>query len=368
MVVSKTLRSSRADPTKKVGKAVAKRGDVRKNCEIAESRGSPSAGPSVRSGWGSLRRETVKEMFLEDVELFVDVVGVPDWASGNEMRVVLKRVQLTFFMFRRNSLHHDYRHATGGFCQYSRRFIISISGTISLRIGKQPQKIGLSIGIDVTLSGLQIANGWIKISRVKHVVSPPVKIFMGVDKFENEGLIKWGWPEDVWFHVDKLSSAHVYLRLQPGQSIDDIPAAVLEDCAQLVKANSIQGNKMNNIEVVYTMWANLKKTAGMEVGQVGFYKDKEVMKIKVEKRINEVINRLNKTKEEKNADLQAERECRDRLEREDKKRLLREQKERSKDDEKKRREQAELRSYSSLMSEDKMRSNLENDEDSDEFM
>lgn len=31
----------------------------------------------------------------------------------------------------------------------------------------------------------------------------------------DEDLIKWGWPEDVWFHVDKVSSAHVYLRLQP---------------------------------------------------------------------------------------------------------------------------------------------------------
>lgn len=30
----------------------------------------------------------------------------------------------------------------------------------------------------------------------------------------DEDLIKWGWPEDVWFHVDKHSSAHVYLRLQ----------------------------------------------------------------------------------------------------------------------------------------------------------
>lgn len=30
----------------------------------------------------------------------------------------------------------------------------------------------------------------------------------------DEDLIKWGWPEDVWFHVDKVSSAHVYLRLK----------------------------------------------------------------------------------------------------------------------------------------------------------
>jgi hypothetical protein len=45
----------------------------------------------------------------------------------------------------------------------------------------------------------------------------------------------------VWFHVDKLSSAHVYLRLPPGLAWDAIPEPVLADCAQLVKANSIEG-------------------------------------------------------------------------------------------------------------------------------
>jgi uncharacterized phage protein gp47/JayE len=49
----------------------------------------------------------------------------------------------------------------------------------------------------------------------------------------------------------------------------------LEDAAQLVKANSIDGNKMNDIEVVYTIWTNLKKTNSMETGQVGFHKEKE---------------------------------------------------------------------------------------------
>ena len=47
------------------------------------------------------------------------------------------------------------------------------------------------------------------------------------------------------FHVDKLSSAHVYLRLKEGETLDDIPANVLEDAAQLVKANSIQVHKLN---------------------------------------------------------------------------------------------------------------------------
>lgn len=36
------------------------------------------------------------------------------------------------------------------------------------------------------------------------------------------------------------------------------------------------GCKMNNINVVYTAWANLKKTGDMDVGQIGFYQQKEV--------------------------------------------------------------------------------------------
>lgn len=83
-----------------------------------------------------------------------------------------------------------------------------------------------------------------------------------------------------------------------GQTISDIPAVVIDDAAQLVKANSIVGNKTNNIDVVYTMWENLKKTPDMEAGQVAYFKEKEVYKVHVDKRINEVVNRLNKTKRE----------------------------------------------------------------------
>ncbi|KAL3283287.1 hypothetical protein HHI36_006436 [Cryptolaemus montrouzieri] len=199
------------------------------------------------------------------------------------------------------------------------------------------------------------------------IASPPVTLFMGLDKYENEDLIKWGWPEDVWFHVDKVSSAHVYLRLRPGQTIDDIPSAVLEDAAQLVKANSIMGNKMNDVDVVYTMWSNLKKTQGMEVGQVAFHKEKEVRKIKVTKRINEIVNRLNKTKKEEQVDFRAEREKRDRLEREDKKKLLRDEQEKKKELEKKKKEEAELRGYNTLMSSENM-SKYDDGNDSDDFM
>jgi hypothetical protein len=43
------------------------------------------------------------------------------------------------------------------------------------------------------------------------------------------------------FHVDDLSSAHVYLRLPPGMAFEDIDKTLVQECSQLVKANSIQG-------------------------------------------------------------------------------------------------------------------------------
>uniref|UniRef100_A0A1A7WEA9 Coiled-coil domain-containing protein 25 n=1 Tax=Iconisemion striatum TaxID=60296 RepID=A0A1A7WEA9_9TELE len=225
------------------------------------------------------------------------------------------------------------------------------------------------------------------------VVNPPFTIYMGKDKYENEGLIKYGWPEDIWFHVDKLSSAHVYLRMPKGKTIDDIPPEVLIDCAQLVKNNSIQGCKMNNINVVYTPWSNLKKTGDMDVGQIGFFRQKEVKIVAVEKKVNEIVNRLEKTKEERFPDLAAEKEGRDQEERNEKKAQLQErfpdlaaekegrdqeernekkaqlqeQKRREKEEQKKKKETDELKSYSSLMKCENMKTN-EDGNDSDDFM
>ncbi|XP_075057240.1 coiled-coil domain-containing protein 25 [Mixophyes fleayi] len=199
-----------------------------------------------------------------------------------------------------------------------------------------------------------------------NVVSPEYTLYMGKDKFENEDLIKYGWPEDIWFHVDKLSSAHVYLRLQKGQTIEDIPKDVLADCAQLVKANSIQGCKMSSINVVYTQWANLRKTGDMDVGQIGFHRQKDVKSMTVEK-VNEILNRLEKTKDERYPDLAAEKESRDREERNEKKVQIQEMKRKEKEEMKKKKEMDELRSYSSLMKSDKMSSNQDGNE-SDDFM
>ena len=134
-------------------------------------------------------------------------------------------------------------------------------------------------------------------------------IYMGRDKYENEGLIKYGQPEDCWFHVDDLSSAHVYLRLRPGMTMDDIPEDCLTDCTSLVKANSIQGCKKSSVYVVYTRWQNLKKTSDMVDGQVGYHRPHNVRRVKVEKN-NAIVRQLEKTRREAFPDLAKEQQDR----------------------------------------------------------
>eukprot|EP00123_Amoebidium_parasiticum_P022302 comp8452_c0_seq1/m.3799 comp8452_c0_seq1/g.3799 ORF comp8452_c0_seq1/g.3799 comp8452_c0_seq1/m.3799 type:complete len:213 (-) comp8452_c0_seq1:396-1034(-) len=185
---------------------------------------------------------------------------------------------------------------------------------------------------------------------------PPTMIYVGKDKYENEDLIKYGWPEDIWFHVDKLSSAHVYLRMEPGMQWDNLPAGLIEDCAQLVKANSIQGCKMSSVDVVYTPWANLKKTGDMDIGQVSFHNQKQVKKISVDKK-NEFVNRLNKTKKEDYPDLAAERQKRDRREIENNKKAQKEKIAQSKEEMQRKKKEMEEQSYAGMFDESKMHSN-----------
>mmetsp|Transcript_4411 Transcript_4411/g.7629 ORF Transcript_4411/g.7629 Transcript_4411/m.7629 type:complete len:213 (-) Transcript_4411:59-697(-) len=134
-------------------------------------------------------------------------------------------------------------------------------------------------------------------------------IYMGKDKYENEDLIKYGHPEDCWFHVDDLSSAHVYLRLHAGQTMDDIPEDCLTDCCSLVKANSIQGCKKSEVYIVYTRWKNLKKTASMVDGQVGFHRPENVRRCKIAKN-NTIVRQLEKSKDELHPDLAQEQQAR----------------------------------------------------------
>eukprot|EP00811_Abedinium_folium_P007173 NODE_16617_length_985_cov_5.361305.p2 GENE.NODE_16617_length_985_cov_5.361305~~NODE_16617_length_985_cov_5.361305.p2 ORF type:complete len:246 (-),score=81.34 NODE_16617_length_985_cov_5.361305:248-946(-) len=200
---------------------------------------------------------------------------------------------------------------------------------------------------------------------------PRYIVFAGKNKFENEELLKYSFPEDIWFHVDKLSSAHIYLRLPPGtvdimhirdknqakrilrDALESVPEEVVQEMAQLTKANSIDGCKAAEVDIVYTPFLNLRKEERMDTGQVGF-KDEEfrIMVHHVE-RDRDVVKRLEKSKREELVDFPVEKEERDRGERERRRRIVDAQKQREKQEEKDHAIQKELRSYSALASLDK---------------
>ncbi|KAJ3091899.1 hypothetical protein HK100_007071 [Physocladia obscura] len=191
-----------------------------------------------------------------------------------------------------------------------------------------------------------------------HHITEPVILYMGRDKYENEQLIEHGWEQDVWFHAANLSSAHVYLRMPDGMSWDAIPEPLLVDAAQLTKANSIEGNKLDNQTIIYTPWSNLKKQAGMETGQVTFHKNNLVKKVFLRKRENDIVNRLNKTKREEYPDLLAMKVAKLRELREVQRALEKKMKLEELEKKKEYARLAELRSYKGVVDdEENMRSN-----------
>ncbi|GJC86182.1 coiled-coil domain-containing protein 25 [Colletotrichum liriopes] len=92
-------------------------------------------------------------------------------------------------------------------------------------------------------------------------VDPAAFIYVGKDKFEiprRQALLGT--------HLPPPARPQGPLHDVP-MTWDAIPEPLLVDLAQLTKANSIEGNKKDNVTVIYTPWSNLKKDGSMEVGQ-----------------------------------------------------------------------------------------------------
>lgn len=130
-------------------------------------------------------------------------------------------------------------------------------------------------------------------------VTRTYQIVTGKDKFENDMLIKYGYKElnYVWFHADKYSSGHVYLKVQHDErSLEDVPTEVINDCLQLCKSMSIQGNKMSQCTIIHTPWTNLRKSKFMKPGEVSFKSLQRVRRLECFARDQRLLNRLAKTR------------------------------------------------------------------------
>lgn len=133
--------------------------------------------------------------------------------------------------------------------------------------------------------------------------NPEYTIYMGKDKHENDPLIKKSHPKNLWFHVDKHSSAHLYIQLSPEEQnikFEDLKLEedLLTQVAQLTKANSIKANKLNNITIIYTPVYNLRTDNSMDVGTVTFVNPQKLKRIHIAKKDNAIINKLNRTRTE----------------------------------------------------------------------
>jgi len=195
---------------------------------------------------------------------------------------------------------------------------------------------------------------------------PKYVVYMGKDKFENEDLIKYGWPEDIWFHVDKYSSAHVYLRLPPG-SVDlagvkdkgeakqklldamaEVDPKIMNEMAQLTKHNSIEGCKLAEADIVYTPCLNLKKEERMDTGQVGFKDESFRLLMKNVEKDKDIIKFIERSRIERKVDLAGEKAQRDEEERMRRRKFIEEQKRKEKTEKAEHEREKELKSYADL--------------------
>ncbi|SCU87143.1 LADA_0E02256g1_1 [Lachancea dasiensis] len=126
-------------------------------------------------------------------------------------------------------------------------------------------------------------------------------IILGKDKFENDALIKFGYKElnYVWFHADRYSSGHVYLKLLENEKdLRDVPREVVNVCLQLCKSKSIQGNKLPQCTIIGTPWTNLRKSGAMKPGEVSFKSTRRIQKFECHGRDSKLLGRLDKTRVE----------------------------------------------------------------------
>jgi len=215
---------------------------------------------------------------------------------------------------------------------------------------------------------------------------PRYVIYMGKDKFENEILLEHGFPEDLWFHVDKLSSAHVYLRIPmeewrqlmviayPPHGIPNkshggiktlteadyrsvVPEQIIKEMCILVKGNSIEGSKANNVDVIWTPFINIKKELDMATGSVSYHRKEQCWFEKHVEKETPILKALEKTKQERQVDLRSEKEAREKSEIEYRKKLISKMKADEKQEEKALIQHKQEMSYDRLYDPEKLTSN-----------
>lgn len=94
-------------------------------------------------------------------------------------------------------------------------------------------------------------------------------IYAPETKEESAQIISYGFPFDVWLHIDGSKYLPVYLRqndLQPGTQleIDEIPVAAIMSCGQIVKHFA---NTKRDVLLKYTFVCNMSANGPLDASQ-----------------------------------------------------------------------------------------------------
>ena len=83
------------------------------------------------------------------------------------------------------------------------------------------------------------------------------EIHCGRNAQGNNELLTQAAPDDVWFHIDGMSSAHVILVNKGSVSLRKIPKQVIKRAACICKA-SVKAS--GTVTIIYTQCKNVEKT------------------------------------------------------------------------------------------------------------
>ncbi len=100
-----------------------------------------------------------------------------------------------------------------------------------------------------------------KMKTVNINIAPNIGItyVIGQNQTENHSLLDGAEPDDIWFHVDGISSAHVVAHVPAGLGRKE-RGKLIKQGAVLCKSHTHKVVSQRNIPIVYTSCRHVEKT------------------------------------------------------------------------------------------------------------
>ena len=86
-----------------------------------------------------------------------------------------------------------------------------------------------------------------------------VEFYIGTTQYENFDVIDIGSDEDIWIHAKDSSSCHVVCKVPENLNKKEVKY-IVKVGALLCKSNTNKLKSLKNIDFIYTMIKNIKKT------------------------------------------------------------------------------------------------------------